>query len=319
MKKFLLLITVALFTFSAFAGDPVGRNYKFDKAFERALASNDSLKGDELLISMGGKFNKFIKLYARDWRTYYWKAYSELKASEAVMDDEKKMHLDSASIYLDRAEYLAQNNSECQILRAYVLFERIRMNPEQNTAKYGKDLAYYKNYAYRSNQSNPRYLLLEGMIALNDTAGKPEKVDLAKKYFLGASYLYENMESTKFFADPFWGKERNDLYMSVYGVSNASGSFDDQLLEDLDEDIENKQETPAERETQMKEDEKAKADLAKNVKEVEEDIEKLDEELKDEKDTKKGKKKKKKKKSKKDDDKSDDKKEKKSKKKKKKK
>lgn len=294
MKKFFLLLTVALFTLTAFAGDPVGRNYKFDKAFQRALASNDTLKGDELLISMGPKFNEFIKLYARDWRTYYWKAYSELKASEAVMDDEKKMHLDSATIYLDRAEYLAQNNSECQILRAYVLFERIRMNPEKNAAKYGKDLEYYKNYAYRSNQSNPRYLLLEGMIALNDTVGKPEKVELAKKYFLGASYLYENMEETKFFADPFWGKERNDLYMSVYGVSNGSGSFDDQLLEDLDDDIEDKQETPAEREEAMKAEEAAKQELEKNVKEVEEDIEKLDEELKDDKDSKKKKKSKKK-------------------------
>jgi hypothetical protein len=299
VKKFLLLITVALFTFSAFAGDPVGRNYKFDKAFQRAIASNDSLKGDELLISMSGKFNEFINLYARDWRTYYWKAYAELKASEAVMDDAKKMHLDSATIYLDRAEYLTKNNSECQILRAYVLFERIRMNPEQNKAKYGKDLEYYKNYAYRSNQSNPRYLLLEGMIALNDTVGKPEKVELAKKYFLGASYLYENMEDSKFHADPFWGKERNDLYMSVYGVSNGSGSFDDQLLEDLDGDIQDKQETPAEREEAMKKQSEEKAELEKNVKAVEEDIEKLDEELKDEKDGKKKKKEKKSKKKKK--------------------
>ncbi len=299
MKKFLLLITVALFTFSAFAGDPVGRNYKFDKAFQRALASSDSLKGDELLISMSGKFNEFIKMYARDWRTYYWKAYSELKASEAVMDDAKKMHLDSATIYLDRAEYLTENNSECQILRAFVLFERIRMNPEQNKAKYGKDLEYYKNYAYRSNQSNPRYLLLEGMIALNDTVGKPEKVSLAKKYFLGASYLYENMEESKYFADPFWGKERNDLYMSVYGVSNGSGSFDDQLLEELDGDIEDKQESPADREAAMKKKDKENAELAKNVKEVEEDIEKLDEELKDEKEGKKKKKEKKPKKKKK--------------------
>lgn len=283
MKKIFLFISVCLFVSSAFAGDPVGRNYKFDKALERAIESNDSITGDERISVLGDKLNGFIKDYPRDWRTYYWRAFSDLKASEALMGEEKSQRLDTATKYLDRAEYLIENNSECQILRAFILFERIRLNPEVNTAKYSKDLKYYKDYAYRSNQSNPRYLLLEGMIALNDTVGKPENVDLAKKYFQGASYLYENAEKTKFFADPFWGQERVNIYMSVFGLSNGSGSFDDQIMNDLEGDIDEKQTTVSEREEELLKKKQEEEELKKNVKQVEEDIEKLDEELNDEK------------------------------------
>lgn len=304
MKKILLFISVCLLVFTAFAGDPVGRNYKFDKAFERAVESNDTITGDERVLALGDKLNTYIKDYPRDWRTYYWRAFSDLKASEALMGDEKSQRLDTATKYLDRAEYLIENNSECQILRAFILFERIRLNPEVNKAKYGKDLEYYKNYAYRSNQSNPRYLLLEGMIALNDTVGKPENVELAKKYFQGASYLYENAEKTKFFADPFWGKERIDIYMSVFGMSNGSGSFDYQIMNELEEDIDEKQISVSEREKEILKKKEEEEQLKKDVKKVEEDIEKLDTELKDEKsgskwnkdkDSKKSKKEKKKK------------------------
>lgn len=303
-KAFILLTALSLSVLSSNAQGQIEENFKLD----RKMASlQEAIENEPSVVQT--QVDELVKTFPYDWRSYYWSAYTTYKSAQAIEDEKTKIDkLKKAEGWLKRAESIGVENSEIELLKAFIDYEKIITNPEVLTAKYLPDLNYHISEFEKYNIESPRFYLLKGIMAINDTLEKPENFDIAGDYFSGAQMLFEDQpdpNSRKNYADPFWGKQRVETYMLLFG-SISKGPVEsgmEDVMEELEADIENKREgSDAEPEVQEEEAEETQEESIEAAQdEIDAAIEEIGEEdSKKEKKKKKSKKEKKKKKSKKD-------------------
>lgn len=242
MKKAIILLSALSFSVIVCkAQSQIEENFKLD----RKMASlQEAIKNEPTTVQ--SQVDDLVKTFPFDWRSYYWSAYTTYKSAQAIEEEKTKIDkLKKAEGWLKRAESIGVENSEIELLKAFIDYEKIITNPEVLKAKYQTDLDFHLANFEKYNIESPRYYLLRGIMAINDTLDKPQNFDIAGDYFSGAQLLYE--EEPKFkknYADPFWGKERVDTYMLLFG-NISKGPVEagmEDVMQELEEDIENKRE-----------------------------------------------------------------------------
>ena len=299
-KAFILLTALSLSVLSSNAQGQIEENFKLD----RKMASlQEAIENEPSTVQ--NQVDELVKTFPYDWRSYYWSAYTTYKSAQAIEEEKAKISkLKKAEGWLKRAESIGVENSEIELLKAFIDYEKIITNPEALTAKYLPDLKHHISEFEKYNIESPRFYLLKGVMAINDTLEKPENFDIAGDYFSGAQMLFENQpdpNSRKNYADPFWGKQRVETYMLLFG-NISKGPVEagmEDVMEELEADIENKREgAEAEPEKEAEETQKESIEAAKD--EIDAAIEEIGEDDSKKEKKKKSKKDKKKKKSKKD-------------------
>jgi hypothetical protein len=211
------LLTVLLFTVSfatAFAGgfDPYKVNPDFEKAIKPVLASLDS-SGPEGYATLVETFKGLADKYPREWRSYYWQAFANIRKAEMTEGEEKEASLAEAERLINRAEMFVKENTELYLLRAWMLHEKIAADPSVRQVKYGTDEKWYLDQVYMKDQSNPRYFFLKGKWSEIDTTEKGKKETL--RYYESANILFNERPRSRFYAEPDWGRGETLLALGI--------------------------------------------------------------------------------------------------------
>src|SRR5688572_12173899 len=97
MKRLLTTFLLLLSITTVFAGgfDPYKVDPDFEKAIKPVLAAVDSA-GPEGFASLVETFKGLSDQYPREWRSYYWQAFANIRKAELVQGEEKDAALTEA-------------------------------------------------------------------------------------------------------------------------------------------------------------------------------------------------------------------------------
>ncbi|GAA4354736.1 hypothetical protein GCM10023185_16840 [Hymenobacter saemangeumensis] len=143
-----------------------------------------------------------------DWLPRYYLAYGA--ARQAYMSKDAELMdktLDRAQADLDQARKLRGDESELQVLQAYIHQARIMVSPMMRGMKYTAKVQESLNAAEKANPANPRIYLLRG----NDFYFRPAMfgggAEAARPHFLKAKEAYAAFKPASELA-PSWGERQ---------------------------------------------------------------------------------------------------------------
>lgn len=206
MKRLLIFLILLATAVSLTAGgfDPYKVDSDYEKEIKPYLAPLDSGSGAEAYAALLETFKLLSEKYPREWRGYYWEAFANVRKAEISTGEEKTNALAEAERLLNRAEMFIKENPEIYLLRAWMLHEKISMDPANLEAKLGTDKKWYVDQAYLLDQGNPRYFFLKAKWMEKDTSEAAKKETL--RYYRSANLMFSERPRSKFYAEPDWGR-----------------------------------------------------------------------------------------------------------------
>jgi len=203
MKKITLLFVVALMALPVLSQ---GKKYKKSmlKTIEMRNKSSDQASAMECVAS----FEEIAASYPDQWLPCYYAA--EVLITTSFQESDLKHCdelLDAAIKQLVKAEELAPEESEIEVMKAMYYIGMMSADPETRGPLYYQDAALAVEEAKKLNPENPRAHFLDGMMALNMPIFMWGGPDAAKPIFLKAADKYKSYENDNPLW-PDWGKDQ---------------------------------------------------------------------------------------------------------------
>ncbi len=157
--------------------------------------------------SLAAAFERIAKAEQNQCLPYYYAVYSTVTQSYNQSNaDQKDKTLDQAQTYLDAAEKLNPDSSECMVLQGYLYIARLQVDPMGRGAEYSQKANEYYDKAIKLNPENPRGYYMKGVTVLNTPDFFGGGKGPAKPIFTLAMAKFETFKPSTLFS-PNWGKE----------------------------------------------------------------------------------------------------------------
>ncbi|MBK8922428.1 MAG: hypothetical protein IPM81_13140 [Saprospirales bacterium] len=209
MKQSILLFALALdyLTLSA-------QSNPYQSAMEKAMVQIDSARGPADFQAAANTFARIAAAEPGQWLPPYYAAFCHLiGAFQLFQEDAPKalLTIDLAQASLDKAKALMPQESEINVMQAYVLIGRLMENPMAKGAEITPKVFAELEQAAAMNPANPRAPFLRGTYVLNMPEFYGGGAANALPYFEKAAGLFEK-ESDRGLL-PHWGKGTNAKYL----------------------------------------------------------------------------------------------------------
>jgi hypothetical protein len=217
MKKGLFALLAVMIAAVSFA-----QNEKYMKAMEPKVAMVDSNNTTESWKDLANAFERIADAEKTQWMPYYYASFCNVMAGYSSMPQDGNLgdnssisdpYADKAEQLLNKAEALAQENSEIYCVRKMVYSLRMMGNPMARYMTEGAKASEALSKAKTLNENNPRVYILEGQ----DKFYTPEQFggskEEAKKLFEKANGIF--MVSKPGSAiEPQWGRSQVNYFLS---------------------------------------------------------------------------------------------------------
>jgi tetratricopeptide (TPR) repeat protein len=205
MKALNLFIILLLATFTLNAQTST----KLTAALKKGIMMLDSAKTEAQYAQAATYFNHLADADSKEWLAQYYAAYSNLLTgihSKSNSTEVKDGIYDKAFTYLSRAEVLSPKNSEVYVLKGYITFMKMSVEPQQRAALMMPEAEVYMQQAIQYNPQNPRAYLIAGQNAFYTPQMFGGGKDVAKPILTKGMQTYSKQTATG--AEPCWGKVR---------------------------------------------------------------------------------------------------------------
>jgi tetratricopeptide (TPR) repeat protein len=200
IKLFILLLVSAL-TAHAQTADKMA-------ILKKAITLLDSAKSNKQYTHAAGYFEQIADASQQQWLTQYYAGYSTIMTaitSEGTMEAKDALY-NKAMGYVNKADALTPNNSEVYVLKGYITFMKMSVDPQVRAMQMIPEADDYLAKAVKLNPENPRAYLIRGqnffytpqMFGGGKDVAKPLLITGTQKF---AAPLDENFM-------PTWGKVR---------------------------------------------------------------------------------------------------------------
>lgn len=212
MKKTLLLTLLVLLSVPAFS-----QGKKYSKAMKSAMEMMKQADDPASEMEIAADFEKIALDYPNQWLPAYHAARILVTGSFVETDAGKREALlDRAIGQVTKAEELAPEESEVQVLKALYFIGLISIEPETRGPIYYQDAMEAIQKGLDLNPENPRAYYMDGMWTLNTPdfmGGGPEA---ARPILLEARAKFQDYRNeTPFWPD--WGKDLNQTELDRIG------------------------------------------------------------------------------------------------------
>lgn len=202
MKQILISISILAIAISSFAQDN-----KYETAMLGSLELLDQASAAEDYLKCASRFERIAAAEKSLWLPYYYASYSLVVMSFDESDGAKKdLILDRAQGLLDKALELQPEESELQVLQAFLYPARILVDPMNRGMQYMELIYATLEKAKALNPENPRIYFLEGINKANlppSMGGGPEAARPILELALAKFEAFEPRSSLW----PQWGEE----------------------------------------------------------------------------------------------------------------
>ena len=173
------------------------------EAIHDVLTSGDAVAGQQALNKLG----RAAQAQATDWRPRYYQAYGNIRLGFMTENDEQQDKLfDQADANIQQARKLGADESELQVLQAYVYQGRIMVSPMLRGMKFTGMVQESLNKAEKLNPANPRVYLLRG----NDLYFRPAMfgggAEAARPHYERARKVFAAAQPAAL--APSWGEQQ---------------------------------------------------------------------------------------------------------------
>jgi tetratricopeptide (TPR) repeat protein len=171
LKLFILVLLTAI-TVKAQSID------KYTTALQKGLTLLDSAATSEQYITAGNYFERIAGAEHKQWLAQYYSSYTNLLAAitSKASNEIKDQLYDKAMGFAEKAEALAPDNSEVYVLKGYITFMKMSVEPQARAMSMIPQADGYLNKAIALNPENPRAYLVRGQ----DTFYTPKCLAAAK-------------------------------------------------------------------------------------------------------------------------------------------
>lgn len=197
------------------------QNAKYVAAMKKALVQLDSAGTPEQLLAVANTFARIGNAEKGEWLPAYYESYSRMNlAFQLFPTDLQKASatLTEAEGALARARAVRGEDSELDVLEAYIIMGRVSENPMANgqtmTGKFFEVLG----KAGAINPENPRVPLLQAVYTLNMPDFFGGGLEKAKPLFEKTKELLEKAETPADSLLPAWGKGMYQHFATSLGL-----------------------------------------------------------------------------------------------------
>lgn len=206
-KQILTLSLIAGMAFSSMA-----QTEKYVSAMTEITSGIQQVQGKGFL-PFANKMERIAAAEANEWLPNYWAAYCYINESfttEKTAD--KDLLLDKAEGFLVKAESLAKDNDELEVVKAQYAMARVSVDPMSRWQKYGADFQSALAKAEKLNPGNPRIFYTMGLNTFYTPEGFGGGKSKAKPLFEKASGLFEKQTPATAYS-PAWGKGETQYFL----------------------------------------------------------------------------------------------------------
>jgi tetratricopeptide (TPR) repeat protein len=199
-------LLAALFIF--FASTSVAQKNSSSSAdLSQGIARIDSAKTTEQTAQAAAYLTQLAGTDAQNWLAQYYAAYSTLLKGIRWADNEQKDDIyDQAMNYTLKADQLQPNNSEVYVLKSYITFMKMAVEPTARAMQMMPEAETYINKAIELNPENPRAYLIKGQNAFYTPGMFGGGKDVAKPILVTADTKFAKATINK--GQPNWGRAR---------------------------------------------------------------------------------------------------------------
>ncbi|RYU75840.1 hypothetical protein [Hymenobacter persicinus] len=227
MKKNLLILALAAVSFSAAAqtkpaapaaaaasvAAPAGYAEQLGATITELMSTGDAAQLQETV----NKLERAAAAAPTDWLPRYYQAYGRTLLTFVTKEDgpAKDKYLDQATAALEQARKLGGDESELQVMQAYINQARLMISPMTRFQTYGGPIGEALAKAKGANPANPRPYLLEAnsvYFTPKMFGGGPEA---AKPLYEAAKARFTAFKPATALA-PNWGERQVDGRLKSY-------------------------------------------------------------------------------------------------------
>jgi tetratricopeptide (TPR) repeat protein len=205
MKTLKLILVLLLINFAVQAQNPG----KLTVSLKKGVTMLDSAKISEQYLAAAKYFEGLSSTEPKEWLPLYYSAYSNLVAGvtgKAANAEAKDAVYDKAMSYINKADALQPNNSEIYVLKGYITFMKMSVQPQARAMQMIPEAEGYLLKAKELNPENPRAYLLLGQNTFYTPQMFGGGKDLAKPLLTTAMQKFA--KHTIKGAEPAWGQTR---------------------------------------------------------------------------------------------------------------
>ena len=205
MKTLKLILLLLLVNFAVQAQS----SSKLIASLKKGISMLDSAKTSDHYLTAAKYFEGVSITVPKEWLPLYYSAYSNLVAGvtgKAANAEAKDAIYDKAMSYINKADALQPNNSEIYVLKGYITFMKMSVQPQARAMQMIPEAEGYLLKAKELNPENPRAYLLLGQNTFYTPQMFGGGKDLAKPLLITAMQKFA--KQTVKGAEPAWGEAR---------------------------------------------------------------------------------------------------------------
>jgi len=203
MKKTAILLVLLLISLPI-----LSQGKKYTKSMRKTSEMMNKATDRESRLECVAEFEEIFATYPDQWIPCYNAAELLITTSFEEGDLAKCDELlERASLNMNKAEELAPEESEVEVLKAFYCIGMMSSDPETRGPMYYQDAALSIEEAKKLNPDNPRAHLLDGMMVLNMPDFMGGGPHAAKPIFLKAAEKFKSYEND----NPLWPSWGEDL------------------------------------------------------------------------------------------------------------
>ena len=198
------------------AENKISGEAKFLAAMQSNLKMLDTAKSAETYIMLSNNFERIGNAEKKYWEPYYYASFCYALMAANTPDKTKIDFLATkAEEYLQKAEAIAQNNSEISALHAMIINTKILVDPISRFQTYSIESASYLKLSKEQNPGNPRPYLIEARTKLFTPEAMGGGATAAKPIIEKAIALFNDFKQENSIS-PNWGSgQAEKLYEKV--------------------------------------------------------------------------------------------------------
>lgn len=201
MKRKLMILSIALMSLVIWNMQAMGQQDPYINAMKNAIELMENASEPGELAEGANRFERIANAEKSLWMPYYYASYCLVSMSFDEADGEQRdLILDRAQALLDMALELEPNESELQVLQAFLYPSRIMVDPMGRGMTYIEKMFTTLETAKSLNPDNPRIYFLEGVNKLNLPPSFGGGADVAKPILEEALVKFEAFTNE----DPLW-------------------------------------------------------------------------------------------------------------------
>ena len=180
---------------------------------QKGIQLLDSAKTSEQYLQAAGYFQNIATANKKQWLPQYYSAYSNLMAAinSKATNDLKDDLYDKAMLYTSKADSLAPQNSEVYVLKGYITFMKMSVEPQARAMQMIPEADTYLIKATTLDPENPRAYMVRGQSAYFTPEMFGGGKDVAKPLLSTGVEKYNKQVAKD--ALPSWGRARCALLL----------------------------------------------------------------------------------------------------------